>query len=274
MNFKLFNTLAIISIIMSMISCKEIIDISTISADPQIVVEATIGTNESPVVYLTKTVNIDNLNNFPPVENAEVKITDDKGRTVTLTEAFPGQYIANTPAIIGAVGSTYKLLIEIDSKTITATSTIPPMVKIDSVKIINSIYPGGGKPTNSTQKAEFYEIKIKYSDPQNQENFYRFLVYLNGKVTSSNNISDDKFTNGIQVERNLVVYNPEIKAGDTIGIEMQCIDKAVYEYFKSMGNSMGPGSASSPANPYTNLSGSLLGFFSAHTVERREFVMN
>ena len=223
---------------------------------------------------LTKTVNIDNLNNFPPVENAKVKITDEKGRTVTLTEAFPGQYTANTPAIIGAVGSTYKLSIETDSKTITATSTIPNLVKIDSIKIVNSIYPGGGSPTDTMQRAEFYEVKIKYSDPQNEENYYRFVLYLNGKVTSGNNIADDKWNNGKQVERNLVIYNPEIKKGDVIGVEMQCIDKAVYEYFKSMGNSMGLGSASSPANPYTNLNGSLLGFFSAHTVERREFILN
>ena len=51
MNFKFLNILTLVSIILSTISCKEIIDISTISADPQIVVEATIGTNESPVVY-------------------------------------------------------------------------------------------------------------------------------------------------------------------------------------------------------------------------------
>jgi hypothetical protein len=50
---------------------------------------------------------------------------------------------------------------------------------------------------------------------------------------------------------------------------MQCIDKAVYEYFESMGNvNMGPNS-SSPANPYTNLKGAKLGYFSAHTVERK-----
>ena len=44
---------------------------------------------------------------------------------------------------------------------------------------------------------------------------------------------------------------------------------AVYEYFESMGNvNMGPNS-SSPVNPYTNLKGAKLGYFSAHTVERK-----
>lgn len=57
-------------------------------------------------------------------------------------------------------------------------------------------------------------------------------------------------------------------------IEMECIDKSVFDYFESLGNSaMGPRNSSSPANPYTNLTGGLLGFFSAHTVERREYVV-
>jgi hypothetical protein len=34
----------------------------------------------------------------------------------------------------------------------------------------------------------------------------------------------------------------------------------------------GPNS-SSPANPYTNLSGAILGYFSAHTVERVDYIL-
>lgn len=274
MNFRISNSVIIFIALLPVVSCKEIIDINTVVAEPQIVVEAGIGTNETPVVYLTKTVDIDNLNEFPAVENAKITITDDKGRSVTLVESSPGQYIGATTALTGKVGNTYQLTIETGTKTITAGGTIPSQVKMDSVKILNSIYPGGGSPSDSTQKADFYEVKVKYSDPLNEENFYRFVVYLNGKVTSGNNVSDDKWNNGKQVERNLIIYNPEIKTGDVIGVEMQCIDKAVFEYFKSMGNSNGPRNASSPANPYTNLKGSLLGFFSAHTVERREFRIN
>lgn len=274
MNFRLFKSIIIFTVLMIVFSCKEIIDINTVAAEPQIVVEAGIGTNETPVVYLSRTVDIDNLNDFPAVENAKITITDDKGKSVTLNESSPGQYISNTSVLTGKVGNTYHLTIETGTKIITASSTIPTSVKIDSVKILNSIYPGGGSPTNGAQKADFYEIKVNYSDPLNEQNFYRFVVYLNGKITSGNNVTDDKWNNGKQVETNLIIYNPDIKAGDVIGLEMQCIDKSVFEYFKSMSNSNGPGNASSPANPYTNLNGSLLGFFSAHTVERREFRIN
>jgi hypothetical protein len=56
-------------------------------------------------------------------------------------------------------------------------------------------------------------------------------------------------------------------------VEMQCIDKPIYEYFNSFGNlGMGP-SSSTPANPTTNLDGAVLGFFSAHTSESKSIII-
>ena len=57
-------------------------------------------------------------------------------------------------------------------------------------------------------------------------------------------------------------------------VEMQGISQAVYEYFNSFGNlGMGP-SSSTPANPYTNIDGSQLGYFSAHTSEIKSVIIN
>ena len=147
---------------MPLFSCKEIIDINTVVAEPQIVVEAGIGTNETPVVYLTKTVDIDNLNEFQAVGNAKITMTDDKGRSVTLVESSPGQYIGATPALTGKVGNTYQLTIETGSKIITAAGTIPSQVKMDSVKILNSIYPG--EETRLTGRKKLISIKLKLNN--------------------------------------------------------------------------------------------------------------
>lgn len=55
---------------------------------------------------------------------------------------------------------------------------------------------------------------------------------------------------------------------------MQCVDENVYNYFNSFGNLMGgPGSSSTPANPYTNIEGGVLGYFSAHTFELKEVII-
>ncbi|MDO9153147.1 MAG: DUF4249 family protein [Paludibacter sp.] len=155
-----------------------------------------------------------------------------------------------------------------------SNSTIPNAVAIDSFKVTNSIYPGGEAPIRPEIPAHFYEVSVKFTDPVAEKNYYIFILYLNGAAQNRNYIYDDRFTNGKQVESVLILYYPEMKTGDKISVEMQCIDKSVYEYFKSMGNSaMGPRNSSSPANPYTNLTGTILGYFSAHTVERREYIV-
>ncbi len=257
-----------VTLLLTMASCTEIIEINTISAEPQIVVEATIGWNESPIVRLTKTNNLDAGDAFPTVENAVINIEDNHGKAIVLTETSPGYYTSSSD-FVGEIGHTYTLTITTGTRTISASSTLPSLVRIDDISIINSIYPGGGSPVDSLQEAHFYEIKIKYSDPVETLNFYRFLVRVNTKVATGNNIADDRLINGNTTERNLIMYDPELKSGDVFIVEMQCIDKAVYEYFESMGNVNMGGNSSSPANPYTNLKGAKLGYFSAHTVERR-----
>lgn len=270
MNFTNLFSAAIASLLFT--SCTEIIDISTNAAEPQLVVEASIALNENATVILSKTANLDQPNNFEMVSDAQVRITDNDGKTELLTETNKGIYTSNV--LKGENGKSYTLRIESGDKLITSQCKIPDLIPIDSFKVVNSVYPGGGPPKGN-QPAPFYEIKLKYSDPVNQQNFYRIVLYYNGKVQDRNNISSDKFTDGKQMESSLVLYNDSAKAGDKISVEFQCIDKSVYNYFESMGNSaMGPRSASSPANPYTNLNGAILGYFSAHTVERKEWVVN
>lgn len=253
-------------------SCTEIINLDINNSDPQIVVEASIGQGEHARVILTESVNLYTQDEFPGISDAIVKLTDNEGNTEILTQTEPGVYVSVT--LIGEAGKTYYLDIEKDEKSITSVSTIPSFVPIDSFRVVNSIYPGGGPALLPNQSADFYEVYVTYTDPAYEINYYRFVLYVNNKIQNRNYINDDRLTNGNRVENLLVVYNPELKQGDKIMVEMMCIAKPVYDYFKSMGSSTsGPPNSSSPANPYTNLNGAILGFFSAHTIERREFII-
>lgn len=252
-------------------SCTEIIDITTNAVEPQLVVEANIALNEHARVLLSKSIDLNQPNNFEKVTNALIRITDNTGKTELLTEMSDGVYTSQT--LIGEQGKTYSLVIESRQKTITAQCKIPPAIPIDSFSVVNSIYPGGGPPRGN-QPAPFYEVKLTYTDPADQSNYYRFVLYYNDNPQSRNSIVSDQFSNGKVMESTLILYNDSAKAGDRIRIELQCIDYQIYNYFQSMGSAaMGPGNSSSPANPYTNLSGAILGYFSAHTVERKEFVL-
>jgi hypothetical protein len=60
----------------------------------------------------------------------------------------------------------------------------------------------------------------------------------------------------------------ELKAGDTVDIKMQCIDKSVALFYTALAlmADSGPGGGTTPNNAPNNLSNGALGIFSAHTV--------
>ena len=56
--------------------------------------------------------------------------------------------------------------------------------------------------------------------------------------------------------------------GDTIHVEMQCIDQNIYTYYIAViqiSGDDGSGAGITPANPPSNISNGALGYFSAHT---------
>ena len=66
-----------------------------------------------------------------------------------------------------------------------------------------------------------------------------------------------------------------LKAGDSITLKMQCIDKKAALYYTTlalMGDS-GPGGGTTPNNPPTNITNGSLGVFSTHTVQEKSEVL-
>ncbi|MEO6219108.1 MAG: DUF4249 domain-containing protein, partial [Ginsengibacter sp.] len=66
----------------------------------------------------------------------------------------------------------------------------------------------------------------------------------------------------------------KIMSGDTILLDMQCIDAAVYKYWFSLNQSAtGNSQSASPANAVTNINGGALGYFSAHTLQTKSVIV-
>lgn len=262
--------LSITIILTLLLSCTKVIDIDTNASDPQIVVQGSVPSDgDKPFVKLMKSVNFDESNNYPAVNNAIVIIVDDAGNSDVLTEKAPGVYEADT--ITGVSGRTYNLSIIIEDKTITSTSTIPDKVTLDSI-IVSELAEGNIRGIAS---GKTYEVYVKYTDPANTNNYYRFIESVNGVETGDVYVFDDRLTNGLALESPLLKFNRQLKSKDVLTIEMQCIDKNVYNYFKSFGNlSGGPQNSSTPANPYTDLIGTKLGYFSAHTTDRKNHIIH
>jgi hypothetical protein len=264
----------IISFSMLFSACEEIIEIDFNPSDSQIVIEGDIGNIGEPnKVIITKSVAI-NDSIFPNVENALVVIYDDFGNRDTLLEVdssgpTPGIYSGSK--FSGISGRNYHLEVETQNQFLSASSYLNNQVEIDSINIVETIGSTPGPP--GSQGIRRFLVRVSFQDPPNEKNYYRFVEYVNGKKSSRIYVDDDRLTNGTYTTINLRSAK-KYNTGDIVTIELQCIDQAVYEYFNSFGNlNGGPQSASTPANPYTNIVGSKLGYFNAHTVSRKTVVI-
>jgi hypothetical protein len=261
-----FNKLITFISLLFFSACTEIIQLDLNSSNPQVVIEGSVPVDGKARISLTKSVNFDNTNSFPTVSNALITLKDDLGNSENLAETVPGVYISNQ--MIGIVGRTYSLTVNTDGKTLSSSCKIPNLVKFDSLNV-EVAERNGFRGGSTNELGTLYTVKVKFKDPANETNYYRFIEYVNRKSTGNVYVYEDRLNNGKTNEKNLFNFNRYLTKGDIVTVEMQCITQAVYEYFNSFGNlSMGP-SSSTPANPFTNINGSVLGYFSAHTSEKK-----
>jgi len=260
-------TLLIISSL-SITSCTKGLDLDLNSSDPQIIVEANFGTINNAVIKLTESVNFDDANIYPTVEGAIVTISDELGNSEQLTETSAGVY--KTITLTAISGRTYSLQIEAKGKSLSSECSIPEQVAFDSLIIYQNNSTGGGGPGGGGGTT--HNVFVRFQDPIST-NYYRFAEYKNGEYINSY-VFDDKIANGEAISNPLLSFNRKLATGDTLVVEMQCIDKAIYEYYRSFGNlGGGPGGSSTPANPYTNVEGTELGYFSTHTQQTKTIII-
>jgi Domain of unknown function (DUF4249) len=238
-------------------SCTEVIDLDLNELDPQMVVEGYINDQPGPYyVKVTTTVNFDDSNNYPPVSDAQVFISDSEGVTDTLAEVEPGLYA--TTFIQGKPGNTYILKVKTADKAFTSTSKMPAPVALDTA--YTDQLPGQSGGENKVPVVEF-------RDPVGMGNHYNITAkrdgwYLPGFYTVTDDVRD-----GQVISRPMRANNLDIQAGDVLLVELQCVEPAVYDYFYVLGQAAGTGMGPSPtpSNPTGNISGGALGYFSAYT---------
>jgi hypothetical protein len=217
-------------------------------------------------VKISRTVNFDETNIFPKVEGAKVEISDTLGNVDTLKEVSPGVY--STIAIQGLPGRKYTLTIVTDGNEYKAESIMPEPVNIDSLRIVLE--------TGFREKRK--EIEVTLKDPSGIQNFYRYSEIVNGYRSNNYSLASDRYFDGKIYKRNVNVNDSiPIKKGDTIVMELQCIDRATYDYFRTLRFVFGRGGlgflSASPANPITNFNHGAMGYFSAYSITSKIIVV-
>ncbi len=238
-------------------ACQKVIDINLNKEDPKVVIEAYIIEGDSTqTVKISRTLNFDETVAYPAVTDAVVIVTDNLGNTASFTHVGNGLYeLQNFP---GIPGRTYTITVTADGKTYTANSTLPNPVIMNDLQV--SLIPFG--------QDTFKLVVPIYNDPGGVANYYGFHLFKNGEKQGQMNLQDDQFTDGNTSMQPLFI--DQLELGDTVKVDMFCIDKKVWQYFNQL--SVNTSNGTTPANPTSNFEGGCMGFFSAQTANTKTIV--
>jgi hypothetical protein len=256
----------LLSLLFAMTSCEKEIELDLNTANSKYVIEAQIAQDATAKVKITKTVNFSDANNFPTIKGATVTMSNGTGDSEQLAET--ADCIYESKKMKGEEGKTYTLTVTADGNTFVAKSTMPKKVKLEGLLPQLNIMPIG----NSEQT---YILFPKFIDPIELGNSYQFIQSKGNETDKSLVITNDNVGNGQPNARPIFSRNFKLKLGDTISVEMRCLDKIVYDYLYTLDaiSGGGPGGGTTPSNPTNNFDNGALGYFSAHTTQKMEVII-
>ena len=254
------NQIIIFLVTVLLTSCEKLIQIDLSTSSPKYVIQGNIFDQAGPYkVIISKTVNFDSLSIYPAVTNAVVTISDNAGNTEKLLQTTDGTYVTTT--LQGTPGRTYNLTVDIDGTIYTSSSTMRAAINIDKIYYKNA-------PIGKSKL-----VVIDFINPSGNEFYYRVIHFVNGNQSAGFNVFSEMTLQNDSISYSFMRTNatptlstPALVKGDIITVWLECIDKGVFEYFRTA-NSEG-GQNASPANPVSNISNGALGYFSASSVRK------
>lgn len=250
--------LSLISSILFFASCEDVIDLDLDNAAVKVVIEANV-TNvlEPQIVKISRTKPFNENNSVLAVTGATVRVQEENGPTYNFIEGSNGNYISIP--FRGVSGKKYTVTVIIANQTYTALSIMPPVVNLDSLTVTQLSFFG------TTNKF----VQVNYKDIPNIPNQYNYVISVNDKLRNGYYVDTDRFNDGSQVKNTIFTDEPNLKKGDKVTVDFQCIDLNIYRYLfaiSQIGGNGGPPTA--PANPDSNFNNGALGYFSAHTSQK------
>jgi len=261
-------------------SCEKDVTVDVPVVDSKIVVEGYVEVGERPGVILSHTLPFFGTIIYEAVVRSGIKhaiVVVDNGTFIdTLRDLFDTGYYVSLN-MIGEAGKTYALRIFAEGKTLTASTTIPNAVPLDSTWF---------KVDGSRDSLGF--VWAHLTDPDTLGNNYRWFArrlnhYTYGPdagnvkdatfVTPRGSVFEDKFFNGKSFdfgynrgslpnsEKDVDNYDERnfFKRGDTVVVKFCSIDRAHFEFWRTeemqVGNNGNP--FGSPAPVTSNIQGGL-----------------
>jgi hypothetical protein len=246
--------------------CEKTVSLTYKGNQSRIIIEGNITDGPGPYyVQLTRSIPLTDTGRYPGIDSVYVRIEDDHGNGETLVGLGHGLYEASS--LVGVAGRAYTMTVIVADQVYKAESVMPVRVGFDSIKVEKLLVTG---------ETEYFIIPV-YADPVVKGNNYRFVMTVNGKTINQHFVQNDDVRNGVVNTLRLEINDDDLKLkkGDSVGVQMQCVDAAVALYYTTLAliSDSGPGGGTTPNNPPSNISNGALGLFSAHTTEKRMVVI-
>jgi len=277
------------------LGCEKKVDFKLHDQPDKIVVEGIIENDQPPVVILTKSVSYfskisaDILNNSF-VHGADVFVSNgalthklkEYSRPLGNNVSFYYYSVDSSnlsTAFVGQLNHQYSLKIIAEGKEYTATTTIPNLTK----RIVSVWWKKPPVTSDSTKVI----IMVRATDPPGYGDYVRYYTKTNREpfYPPLNSTFDDYFIDGttyeLQIEkgvdRNLSVdFNENFfRRGDTVGLKLSNIDKATYDFWRTMEfsySSLGD-PFSTPTKVLSNIEGDALGYFGGYASQYRSIII-
>lgn len=180
-------------------------------------------------------------------------------------DSIPGNicvYLDFDFAMVGTIGRTYDLRIEVEDKVLTASTTLEDQVPLDSLRFI---IPDGNLPDT------LRELRVVFNDPLGIANFYRYFTSINNAnfIPGFNSVADDALFDGQSFEFPLPKGEPRnttsgpatfglYTVGDTVTVRWTTIDQANFDFWSTLEfNAINQGPFSSYTRVDTNIEGGI-----------------
>jgi len=288
-------SLLVLVLVLSLCSCEKAINFNLDNSKSSLVVEATIENGQPPYVVLSS--SYDYFSAITPdilagsfVHNAVITVSNGS-KTQQLKEYFyttaanlkvyyysiDSANLAN--AFVGSFSTSYSMTIDVAGKKYTASTTIPALAKK-----MDSIWWRKAPNNPDTNKVI---LVAKVTDPPGYGNYIRYFTKANSDpfFPGQNSVFDDQITDGttysLDIERG-VNRNEKLdrenysffNRGDTITMKFANIDKATYDFWRTMeysyqsiGNPF-----SSPTKVLGNIPGAL-GYFGGYAAQYKTIIV-
>ncbi len=262
-----------------LLSCERSIVVKIPDPEEKIVVEGWIEPDEVAYVMLTKNtayfsvVDSTTLMNMI-VTNATVTVSDginSEQLTLTIDPNYFPPILYKGSTLKGIAGRSYTLTVEAEGKILSAITTIPVPIPLDSAWF--KVEPG---------KDSLGYLWATITDPANENNYYRLETKRLGKdkryIPILGSVYEDKFFNGqsltFSMKRGFESFTTDMedteatyfKIGDTIILKSSTIDYNTYNFWSNAESEMfsSGNPFATPTSMPTNVSGGALGIWAGY----------